>query len=113
MTDTQLYLAIGIPTFFVLVSALLSRSSVSDLREDMNRRFDALTSSTNQRLDQQQKTLDTIEHDLREFYKTQGDMKAACNPWSDPKPETKGQYSRQGHSTWPQTSRPRPTSSME
>lgn len=40
MTNLQLLLSIGIPTFFILAGILLNHREVASLRSDMNRRFD-------------------------------------------------------------------------
>jgi hypothetical protein len=57
MNNAQLYFAMGLPTFMVLIGILLNQRS-----------FDLL----NARMDRIESRLDRIEADLREFYRTLG-----------------------------------------
>jgi hypothetical protein len=57
MNNVQFYLAMGLPSFMVLIGILLNQRS-----------FDML----NARMDRIESRLDRIEADLREFYRTLG-----------------------------------------
>jgi chaperonin cofactor prefoldin len=58
MTDTQLYLAIGIPIITNATMILLLQAS-------MHRQLDALSSSLSQRIDRLEKRLENVEADLK------------------------------------------------
>jgi len=60
MTDQQLYFAIGVPFFSLLVVFLMNNRSIDALRTEMRDGFTRMDSR-----------LDRIERDLREFYGTQ------------------------------------------
>ena len=61
MTNLQLLLSIGVPTFFVLAGILLNHREVANLKTDMNRQFDKVDSC-----------LTRIEEDQKQFFKTTG-----------------------------------------
>lgn len=67
MTNTQLYLAIGVPFFSLLVVFLLNNRSIDILRAEMREGF----AGTNTRMDRIDIRLDHIERDQREFYAVQ------------------------------------------
>jgi porphobilinogen deaminase len=54
-------LAVGIPTFVVLLGILWNHTEIRDLRGDVNSRLDRIERNVNSRLDR-------IEADLRQFY---------------------------------------------
>ena len=60
MTNAQLYLAIGVPFFSLLVVFLMNNRSIDSLRSEMRDGFARLDAHLGQ-----------IERDLREFYGTQ------------------------------------------
>ncbi len=61
MTNLQLLLSIGVPTFFVLAGILLNHREVTQLKTDINRQFDKVDSR-----------LTRIEGDQKQFFKTTG-----------------------------------------
>ena len=61
MNNTQLYIALGLPSSMVLVGMFLNQRS-----------FVRLESSLGSRMDRLETRLDRIEADLREFYRTLG-----------------------------------------
>ena len=61
MTNLQLLLSIGVPTFFVLAGILLNHREVTNLKNDMNRQFDKVDSR-----------LTRIEEDQKQFFRTTG-----------------------------------------
>ena len=61
MNNTQLYLAVCIPTLAVLINLILGMYQLSNFRNDVNSRLDYIT-----------QRIDRIEADLREFYRTLG-----------------------------------------
>ena len=61
MTNLQLLLSIGVPTFFVLAGILLNHREVTQLKTDINRQFDKVDSR-----------LTRIEEDQKQFFKTIG-----------------------------------------
>ncbi len=68
MTNLQLLLSIGIPTFFVLADILLNHREVASLRTDMNRQFD----DVRRQYDKVGFRLTRIEDDKKQFFKTTG-----------------------------------------
>ena len=81
MTNTQLYLAIGVPFFSLLVVFLMNNRSIDALRSESKNGIDALRSEMREfsarfdrldtRFDRMDARFDALERDLREFYGTQ------------------------------------------
>ena len=67
MTDAQLYLAIGVPFFSLLVVFLMNNRSIDALRSEMRDGFARIDA----RFVQIDGHLGNIQRDLREFYGTQ------------------------------------------
>lgn len=71
MTNTQLWLSIGIPSFLILLSWIQTNNRLSDLRlyfearfSEVNRRFDEVE----RRFDRVESRIRVLEADYREFY---------------------------------------------
>lgn len=75
MTNLQLLLSIGIPTFFVALGILLNHREVANLKVDMKERFDR----TDARLDRIEVRLDRIDGDLRNFHGTDKELEGRIN----------------------------------
>ncbi len=78
MTNTQLYLAIGLPTltallgiFTTLVGLLLQSKHLDERFKALEGRLDRMGAQTDSRLDRMDARLDLIQRDQREFYATQ------------------------------------------
>ncbi len=81
VTNTQLYLAIGVPFFSLLVVFLMNNRSIDALRSESKNGIDALRSEMREfdarfdrldtRFDRMDARFDALERDLREFYGTQ------------------------------------------
>ena len=78
MTNLQLLLAIGVPTFFVLAGILLNHREVTNLKADMNRQFDKVDA----RFDKLDVRLGRIDEDLRMFHGTDKELEGRINELS-------------------------------
>ncbi len=78
MTNLQLLLSIGIPTFFVLAGILVNHREVSTLRTDMNRQFDRVDA----RYERMESHLSRIDQDLRNFHGTDKELEGRVNELS-------------------------------
>ena len=74
MSNTQLYLAIGVPFFSLLVVFLMNNRSTDAMRSEMREAFgriDTRLDRMDARFDRMDSRFDSLERDLREFYGTQ------------------------------------------
>ncbi len=81
MNNTQLYLAIGVPFFSLLVVFLMNNRSMDAMRLEMREAFGRIDSRLDKmdsrldrmdsRFDRMDSRFDSLERDLREFYGTQ------------------------------------------
>jgi hypothetical protein len=69
MTDTQLWLAIGIPSFMVLLGIFLNMNSIKALRNEMESRFTGIENC----FTGIEARLIAIEGDMRRFYEILGE----------------------------------------
>ncbi len=72
MNNTQLLLAIGVPSLTVLVGILLNNRLLFEFKADLNRRLDGFErrfESIDKRFDKVEARLDRMEDDMREFFK--------------------------------------------
>jgi len=69
MTNTQLWLAIGVPSFLILVGILLNQSAISSLRAEILSRFAGVEAH----FTGIENRLIVIEGDLRRFYQLIGE----------------------------------------
>ena len=75
MTNLQLLLSIGVPTFFVLAGILLNHKEAASVRTDMNRQFDEVKrqfDEVRRQFDKVDSRLLRIEEDQKQFFKTTG-----------------------------------------
>ena len=68
MNDWQLDVAVGIPSVLILVNMVQNNKRFDDLKDGMNARF----GEVNLRFSEVIKRLDSIEADLRVFYRDLG-----------------------------------------
>jgi archaellum component FlaC len=83
MNDTQLFLAIGVPSFLVLIGILLNLVGSSRIETRLDGRIDRAENGIGSRLDRIENRLTpienrltTIEGDLRRFYQILGEHTA-------------------------------------
>jgi tetrahydromethanopterin S-methyltransferase subunit G len=85
MNNSQLYLAIGIPTFSVILAWISSRADVKELRAEMNRRFDEVDrrfemvdrrfEAVDRRFDAMDRRFDAVDAELRYFHGSVGELR--------------------------------------
>jgi hypothetical protein len=68
VNDTQLYLALAVPTLAVFAGMFVNQRALDCLEVRLGGRMDLL----DQRMDRIESRLERIEADLREFYRTLG-----------------------------------------
>jgi hypothetical protein len=68
MSNLQLFLAAGLPTFAALLGILLAQRAT----EKIEKRIDGFEQRTERRFEPIESRLDRIEADLREFYRVIG-----------------------------------------
>ena len=74
MNNTQLYLAIGVPFFSLLVVFFMNNRSIEAMLTEMREGFGRIDSRLDRmdaRFDRMDSRFDSLERDLREFYGTQ------------------------------------------
>ncbi len=79
MTNTQLFIAVGVPVLVMIVGFVLQGRSIDNLRNEMlarfeaaNQRIDSNFNALNTRIDGLERRIGVIESDLRQFYSITG-----------------------------------------